>query len=324
MPAKKIHKETDPSEMKEDGKSVLAVDMGGTNLRVAIVGGDGSIKEKLKETTGGDHLELLLRMIKKIYRPEIESIGIAVAGVLNNRRTGVFKSPNIPSIEGLDLINFIKKETGLSKIVIENDANAAAIGEAWLGAGKAYNFFVLLTLGTGIGGGVICDGKLAPLAAEVGHMTVVANGESCLCGNVGCLELYASGRAIVDKAIQGIMSGLETKLRSCCEGGANRINPEIVYEMALEGDAFSREILRDAGRYLGIGIANIINIFSPQAIILTGGLTGMWNIYVQEAIKEAHKRAFGELFENTKIIPSELGDDAGLIGATKLALKING
>lgn len=323
MPAKKVHKEFQASEMKEIKKSFIAIDMGGTNIRVAVIGEDGTIKEKLKEPTGAEPLQLLAGMIKKLLRPEINSIGVAVAGVLNSSKTGVFKSPNIPSIENLDLINFIKKETGISHVILENDANAAALGEAWLGAGRSFHFFVLLTLGTGIGGGIVCDGKLAPLAAEIGHMTIVANGESCLCGNVGCLELYASGRAIVDRAIQGIMSGVETRLRSCCEGSAYRINPEMVYNMALEGDAFSREVLRDAGRYLGIGIANIINIFSPQAIILTGGLTGMWNIYVQEAIKEAQKRAFKELFENTKIIPSELGEDAGLIGAARLALTIN-
>ncbi|MCX7793644.1 MAG: ROK family protein [Thermodesulfovibrionales bacterium] len=318
MPAKKIHREVGVSEMAN--KYVIAADMGGTNTRVALVRENGSIEEKLKETTGAEPLDNLVEMIKKLHRPGIHSIGIAVAGVLNNQRTGVFKSPNISSIEGVDLVNFIKKETGISKVVIENDANAAALGEAWLGAGKKFNFFALFTLGTGIGGGIVCDGTLAPLAAEFGHMTIVANGESCLCGNVGCLELYASGRAIVDRAIHGIMSGTETRLSTCCEGSAYRINPEIVYEMALEGDAFSREVLRAAGRYLGIGIANIINILSPQAIILTGGLTGMWNIYVQEAIKEAQKRAFRELFDNTQIIPSELGEDAGLLGAARLAL----
>lgn len=323
MPAKKVHMEAQVSEMKEVSKYVIAVDMGGTNIRVAVTGEDGSIKEKLKEPTGAKPLQLLTEMIKKLLWPGINSIGIAVAGVLNNSKTGLFKSPNIPSIENIDLINFIKKETGISKVIIENDANAAAFGEAWLGRGKDFDYFVLLTLGTGIGGGIICDGKLAPLAAEIGHMTIVANGESCLCGNVGCLELYASGRAIVEKAIQGIMSGVDTGLRSCCEGSAYRISPDIVYNMAMEGDAFSREVLRDAGRYLGIGIANIINIFSPQALIITGGLTGMWNIYIQEAIKEAQKRAFKELYENTKIIPSGLGEDAGLIGAARLALTIN-
>ncbi len=166
---------------------------------------------------------------------------------------------------------------------------------------------------------MVCKGQLAPFAAEIGHMTVVANGESCLCGNTGCLELYASGRAITERAIKGLMENVESSLRKCCEGNAFRITAEEVYKAAMDGDAFSREIIKDAGRYLGIGLANIVNIFSPQAIILTGGLTSMWNIYVQEAIKEAHKRAFSELIDNLPVIPSELGDDAGLIGVARLA-----
>lgn len=323
MPVKKVHKEVQTSSMHGNHKSVLAVDLGGTNIRVAIVGEDGVIREKVKESTGSAPLNTLRDLIKNLHRPDTNAIGIAVAGVLNNARTGVFKSPNIPSIEGIDLKEFIEKENGISNVVIENDANAAALGEAWLGAGRGYGYFVLMTLGTGIGGGVVCNNMLAPIAAEIGHMTIVASGDACLCGNVGCLELYASGRAMVDRAIREIMAGTDTRLRSCCEGNAYRVSPEIIYEMALDGDAFSRELLKDAGRYLGIGIANIINIFSPQAIILAGGLTGMWNIYVQEAIKEAQKRAFRELFDNTKIIPSQLGDDGGLIGVARLAL-ING
>jgi len=318
MPAKKTIKEVSKTQMHE---SVIAVDIGGTNIRVANVNKDGRIVEKLKEPTSNEPLVNLLEMIRKLYNPDVKVIGIAVAGVVNSSGTGIYKSPNIPSIEGLDLVSFIKKEFKVKKVVVENDANAAALGEAWLGAGKGFEHFVLITLGTGIGGGVVCRGQLAPFSAEIGHMTIVANGASCLCGNVGCLELYASGRSIVEKAVQGLMEGVETNLRTCCEGNAFRVTPEEVYRIAMDGDAFSREIIKDAGRYLGIGLANIINIFSPEAIILTGGLTGMWNIYVQEAIKEAQKRSFSELFNNTKIIPSELGDDAGLIGAARLALE---
>jgi len=301
--------------------SVITADVGGSNIRVSLIDEKGVIQKKLKESTGGDPVTHLINMIKSLFTPDVKAIGLAVAGVLNNTRTGLFKSPNLPSLEGLNLVEILKKEFNIEKVIIENDASAAAVGEAWLGAGKGFEHFVLITLGTGIGGGIVCRGHLAPFSAEIGHMTIVANGASCLCGNVGCLELYASGRSIVEKAVQGLMEGVETNLRTCCEGNAFRITPEEVYKIAMDGDAFSREIIKDAGRYLGIGLANIINIFSPEAIILTGGLTGMWNIYVQEAIKEAQKRAFSELFTHTKIIPSQLGDDAGLIGAAKLALE---
>ncbi len=308
------------AEEKTDGL-VLAADIGGTNIRVAVVDRNGVIKEKLKEPTGSDPIKILIEMIKRLHAPQIKTMGIALAGVINASKRGVSRSPNIPSIEGVDIVSVIKKEIPLEKVIVENDANASAYGEAWIGAGKEYEDFVLMTLGTGIGGGVVCRGGLAPFSAEIGHMTIVSNGDICACGNVGCLELYASGRAIVERALKGLMEGIETELRSSCEGNIYRITPEEVYRIALEGDSFSRELIKEAGKYLGIGIANVINIFSPQAIILTGGLTGMWNIYIQEALKEAQKRAFKELFEHTKILPSALGDDGGLIGAAGLALR---
>jgi glucokinase len=177
---------------------------------------------------------------------------------------------------------------------------------------------VLLTLGTGIGGGIIHRGKLLKVSAEFGHMSINADAEKCPCGNNGCLENYASARAMIAKAVSMIEKGTESLLKECCKGSIYKITPEDIYRAALDGDTLAREILRDAGRFLGVGLANIINIMSPEAIILAGGLIGAWNIYVQEAIKEASRRAFRELFDGVKIIPSSLGDDAGIVGAARL------
>jgi glucokinase len=177
---------------------------------------------------------------------------------------------------------------------------------------------VLLTLGTGIGGGIIHKGKLLNVSSEIGHMSINADAEKCLCGNIGCLENYASARAMIARAVSMLEKGTESLLKECCKGSIYKITPEDIYKAALDGDTLSREILRDAGRFLGVGLANIINIMSPEAIILAGGLVGAWNIYVQEAIKEASRRAFRDLFDGVKIIPSSLGDDAGIVGAASL------
>lgn len=319
MPVKKFNRRLE-DPMVRTHRLVLAADIGGTNIRVATVDEKGIIHEKLKEPTGSNPLQSVIEMSRKL-RGDVTAMGIAVAGVLNSSKSGVSRSPNIPSIENVDIVNLLKKELKIKNIVLENDANAAAFGEALNGAGNGLRDFFLITLGTGIGGGFVREGRLVPIAAEIGHITVVPNGDPCSCGNAGCLELYASGMGIVDRAINGLIQGIETKLRSCCEGNMYRVTPEIVYQMALDGDPFSRDVLKEAGRYLGIGIANVINIFSPEAVILTGGLTGMWNIYVQEAIKEAQRRAFRELFDHTKILPSELGDDAGLIGIARLVFQ---
>lgn len=298
-------------------KYAIGIDLGGTNLRVALVSRDGEIVRKIKKPSTEPVLEAIISAIDEIKQPEIAGIGLGVAGLIDRKRGRVFISPNLHAIEGIDLVREIRARFSLP-VMIENDANVAALGEKTAGAGKGFDNFVLLTLGTGIGGGIIHKGKLLDVSAEIGHMSINADAEKCPCGNIGCLETYASARAMIAKAVVMLEKENESILKECCKGSIYKITPEDIYKAALEGDALSREILKDAGRFLGVGIANIINIMSPEAIILTGGLVGAWNIYVQEAIKEASRRAFKELFESVKIIPSSLGDDAGIVGAASL------
>lgn len=298
-------------------KYAIGIDLGGTNLRVALVSEDGEIARKIKKPSSEPVLDAILAAIAEIQQPEIAGIGLGVAGLIDRRRGRVYISPNLHAIEGVDLVREIRSRFNVP-VLIENDANVAALGEKTAGAGKGFDNFVLLTLGTGIGGGIIHKGKLLDVSAEIGHMSINADAEKCPCGNIGCLETYASARAMITKAVIMLEKETESILKECCKGSIYKITPEDIYKAALEGDALSREILKDAGRFLGVGIANIINIMSPEAIILAGGLIGAWNIYVQEAIKEASRRAFKELFDAVKIIPSSLGDDAGIVGAASL------
>jgi len=298
-------------------KYAIGIDLGGTNLRVALVSEDGEIARKIKKPSSEPVLDAVLSAIDEIKQTEIVGIGLGVAGLIDRRRGRVFISPNLHAIEGIDLVREIRNRFHVP-VMIENDGNVAALGEKTAGAGKGFDNFVLLTLGTGIGGGIIHKGKLLDVSAEIGHMSINADAEKCPCGNIGCLETYASARAMIAKAVIMLEKENESILKECCKGNIYKITPEDIYKAALEGDALAREILRDAGRFLGVGIANIINIMSPEAIILTGGLVGAWNIYVQEAVKEASRRAFKELFDAVKIIPSSLGDDAGIVGAASL------
>lgn len=298
-------------------KYAIGIDLGGTNLRVALVSEDGIIARKIKKSSAEQAFEVLLSAIEEIKQSEIVGIGLGVAGLIDRRRGRVFTSPNLHAIEGIDLVAEIRNRFHVP-VLIENDANVAALGEKAAGAGRGFENFVLLTLGTGIGGGIIHKGKLLDVPAEIGHMSINADGEKCQCGNVGCLENYASARAMISKAVSMLEKETESILKECCKGSIYKITPEDIYKSALEGDSLSREVLKDAGKALGVGLANIINIMSPEAIILTGGLIGAWNIYVQEAIKEASRRAFRELFDGVKIIPSSLGDDAGIVGAASL------
>jgi glucokinase len=297
-------------------KYAIGVDLGGTNLRVALVSREGRIVEKIKESTSGDIMGSLKEAVLKLGS-EAAGVGIGVAGLIDRESQAVISSPNIPSLNGKSF-----RDLGFElPLVVENDANAAALGEKWLGAGKQYGSFVLLTLGTGIGGGLVHNGELLGVAAEVGHMSINAGGEKCPCGNYGCLENYASARAIKDAAIKALEQGAVSVLRDCCKGNIYKMTPEEIYEAAFDGDGLAREVLKEAGRYLGAGIANLINIMSPEAVILTGGLTGAWDIYIKEAIREASRRAFKGLFESVSIVPSSLGgDDAGVLGAAALVL----
>ena len=262
--------------------------------------------------------DLLLDVVSDLFSDKAIGIGVGVAGLVDRSAGKVLISPNLHAVENIHLMQELQKKFSVP-VFVENDANTAAIGEMWAGAGRKYRSFVLFTLGTGIGGGMIHERRLLNVAAEIGHMSINADGEKCPCGNNGCLESYASARAIMTSAVSILETERESLLRECCGGNIYKLTPEDIYTSALEGDALSRELLKNAGRYLGIGIANLINIMSPEAVILAGGLIGAWDIYVQEAIREASKRAFQELFDHAEIIPAELGDNAGMIGSAWLA-----
>jgi glucokinase len=301
----------------------IGVDIGGTNIRAALINTNGEVESKVKESTGRKPVEVIHNLIDSLYSrhaKQICGIGIAVAGIIDRDAGTVLRSPNISVLTGVNLEAEIKSRYRVP-IVVENDANAAAYGEKCAGAGRDFKNFIILTLGTGIGGGIVINNKLLPVAAEAGHMSIKADGQPCACGNVGCLESYASASAIIGNAVSGIEKGSSSILKNMYNGNFYKINAEDIYKAALEGDSLSRTVLREAGKSLGIGIANLVNILSPEAIILTGGLLGAWNIYVEAAIQEASKRALKELYSSVKIIPSLLGDNAGIIGAARLVFE---
>lgn len=294
--------------------NAIGIDIGGTNLRAALISRNGSIIKKLKEPTTDNVLESLKKAIESLLDDNVAGVGIGVAGIIDREAKRIITSPNIPSLNGQGFDNL----TDGMPVFVENDASTAALGEKWLGAGREFDSFILLTLGTGIGGGIIYKGELLNVASEVGHMSIEGGGKKCPCGNYGCLELYASARAITGFATKAIEAGTESILKEYCSGNIYKLTPEDIYKAAFEGDPLARETLKEAGKYLGVGIANLINIMSPDAVLLAGGLIGAWDIYITEAIKEASKRTIKSLFETIRIIPTQLGDDAGILGASRL------
>jgi glucokinase len=298
----------------------IGVDLGGTNIRAAVVGGEGKILRKLKASSAGDPIRALAGMVAELrgQYPGVRGVGLGTAGLVDRRGLRVIHSPNIPALTGR---SFRSLNLGLP-LVVENDANAAALGERWMGAGREFQDFVLFTLGTGIGGGIVQGGRLLGVAAEVGHMVIERDGERCSCGNNGCLEQYAAARAIVQWLVREVEGGRESLLLETMGGRLHGATARDVAGAAREGDPLAREALRRAGRALGVGIANMVNLLAPEAVILTGGLVGAWDIYVEEAVREASRRSMPGLFEGLRILPSALGaDDAGVLGAAALVLE---
>jgi glucokinase len=216
-------------------------------------------------------------------------------------------SNNMPEFENYPVRDEIEKRLG-AKVVLENDANAAALGEKWMGAGREVEDLVLLTLGTGIGGGIIVGGRVLHgnlgMAGELGHLTVVANGNPCGCGNRGCLEKHASATAI---AAMARLMGLGYDLTS-----------EDVYNLAVQGNESAIAIFRSMGEALGIGLANLINIFNFPLYLLSGGPLPAWNFFAPAMLEEVARRSFTFRHAPTRIEKATLGNEAGLYGAAYL------
>jgi len=309
----------------------IGIDIGGTNTKFVLVSEDGKVLRSKQGPTpaiSADDTEkmddLLVKSLREFLNEGetsgIAGIGMGIAGLIDRKNGKVIESPNITAINGLYIKEKLEKEFSLP-VILENDANTYAYGEKWVGTGKDYDNFFVLTLGTGLGGGLIYNGELYEGPAEIGHMTIVPSGRYCTCGSYGCLESYSSGRAIVDRVISSLEKGAESLLSQCCDGNFYKITPEIVYKTAMEGDSLSREVFREAGHFLGIGIANLINLLNLEAVIIGGGLIGSWDLFIEDIQKEVAKRAFKPLSANVEILKSSLSHDAGSIGAAGLLLK---
>jgi glucokinase len=312
-------------------RTVIGVDLGGTNLRTAIVGSDGEILDKHKEATkaADGWVKVVARLIDNIKRQleigakmgtEVFAVGVGAPGVILVDKGIVVKSPNFPDWNNLPLKAELEKALKIP-VYIENDANAAALGEKWRGAGRNIKSMIHLTLGTGVGGGIILDNKIwhgaDGMAGEIGHMTLIPDGRQCTCGNTGCLETYASARGIV----QSFREELEKQKLPAAEV-LKEVTSEKVYQAAREGDAVARRVMKDMGRMLGIGIASLINIFNPERVVIGGGVKDAWPLFIGSTYEEIMKRAFQVPAERTEIVPSLLGDDAGMVGAAAVALEL--
>lgn len=305
---------------------VLACDLGGTNLRMAAVDRDGRIVFRTKrDTPKSDRADDIVRSMVEAAAEcraavgdgaTVVSISAAVPATVNVEKGILMKAPNVPSLDGFRLVAALENELGF-RAVIENDANSAAIGEAWLGASRDVRNSIMVTLGTGVGGGIIIDGR--PLrgvdgtAGEIGHICVEPFGAPCGCGARGCVEQYSSATAVVRIARE-----LEGQYQKSVLQNRPRLTSLDVYEAGREGDELALEVFRRMGFYLGIALADLVNVLNPEVIVVGGGASAGWDLFVRHVEEQIAARAFREPALRARLVRAVLGDDAGILGAAKL------
>ena len=347
---------------------VLGIDLGGTQIRAAVLRGSQVLARAATLTGEKPTPERVLQRIFAMVQQaldeagatlnEISGVGVAVPGPLDYRTGTVYAPPNLPSWQGTPLRTFLQEHYH-KPIFVENDANAAALGEYLFGAGQGCRNMVYLTVSTGIGGGVIIDGKLLEgtngSAAELGHMTIDWRGERCSCGNIGCLEALASGTAIARQANEAIANGqgaellafartmlehtdavpdrgalpqqdlstqplTETEVEVAVASPADNLHvtAQTVARAAEAGIPLARAIIAQAAEALGVGLVNILHIFSPELLILGGGVMQVGNMLLEPATRIVQERTMHANQAEARILPAQLGANTGLIGAGAL------
>jgi len=312
---------------------VLGLDLGGTNMVGAALtsGGDLLAKSKIPSEVSqgpGHVIDRIVTCLSDVLaqsgcsREDVLATGIGSPGPLNPYTGVVYTTPNLPGWKNVALADELREKLGVA-VFIENDANSAAYGEYWLGAGREYKDLVCLTLGTGIGGGIILNNELIRgldgTAAEIGHMTIEMNGRKCGCGNHGCLEAYASATGIVNRTRDAIQNGENTILTEMVSD-LNSLTSKDVSAAMEEGDDLARRIITETGEILGVGIATLVNLLNPEVVVLCGGVIAAGEPLFEPIRETVKKRAFDVPASRAQIVPSELGDDAGVIGAAGVAL----
>ena len=312
-------------------RKALAIDVGGTNVKIALVDSNGKIgysdtiptrAEMGYEYTVNNMKQAIRDLLTetKLSPKDIEGIGFGLPGQVDFKSGIVRLITNIPGWVEIPLAKMIEDEFHIPTR-IDNDVRCAALGELNFGAGKGCENLICITVGTGIGSGLIVNGKLvrgaSNAAGEIGHIKLqMQDGPICGCGDTGCLEAFASGPSIVAMAEEYIMGGKSTKYREMANG--NDITPFIVAEAAKAGDAVARRIYTKMGEYIGIGLASVVNLLNPEKIIIGGGVAGAGDILFTPLKETLKKRAMKIAGDTVEVVPAQLGNTAGVIGASLL------
>ena len=312
----------------------IGVDLGGTNLKLGAIEENGDLLEHLElaaDTRKGPE-DVVGRMCRAILqlrdrwvgRYALAGIGVAVAGIMKLPQGLVIAAPNLSGWAGFNVRNRIRKEMA-APFTLENDANAAALGEQWMGVARNVKHLAFLTLGTGIGGGLILNGEIwhgaKGMAAELGHINIRPEGRLCNCGNRGCLEAYASATAVVRCATELVDSGRASPELEQLVRGEGTFTADQVHRLARQGDESARLVFQEMGIALGIGIATLIHIFDLETVVLGGGAIEAWDAFEKTMFQETRRRSFVQREDPRPILRSGLGSRAGIYGAACLGFR---
>ncbi|MDQ6887359.1 MAG: ROK family protein [Gemmatimonadota bacterium] len=312
---------------------IVGVDVGGTNIVVGVMPSDGSrtlaVRDHPTQAEGGAEgvVDRIVSMIEQVMRDvsasegaapaDFVGVGMGAPGPLDRERGVVVVAPNL-GWHDFPLRDVIADRVKLP-VTLDNDANCATLGEWWRGAAQGGRNVIGVTIGTGIGGGIVLDGALyhgsSDVAGEIGHTTIEAAGRYCRCGNYGCLEAYASGPAIALRAREALERDEISVLRKLVDGHLERLTAADVYDAANRGDALALEIVRDTARFLGTGVANLLNTLNPDVVVIAGGVTRAGDRLFEPLRAEVRRRAFRPAVTACRIVPGSLPGTAGVVGA---------
>ena len=308
---------------------VIGVDLGGTNVNSAVVDGGGNLTHRSWQSILGSRnaVEVIDRLVACIEMTmdscgwnRVAGVGVGTPGLIPKDSGTIVYAPNVPGWVDLPLQSTLRERMGLP-VTIENDANAAAIGEHWVGGAAGYANIVCITLGTGVGGAIIMDNEVwrgsNGAGGEIGHMTVVENGRMCGCGAPGCLEAYASATAIAGQVRELLQSGRKSVLTDLCEGDPDRIDAAMIAEAASRGDEAAREVMHRSATLLGMAVSSLTNLLNPELFVIGGGVIKAGDLIFDPVRTEVARRAYKWSAGILRIVPAKLGDDAGIIGAAR-------
>ncbi|MFQ5807502.1 MAG: ROK family protein [Phycisphaerae bacterium] len=314
------------------GEFTIGIDLGGTNIKAGVADAAGRLVHRTSIETqadgGFEHVfGRLVRLVDDLIaaadlaKQDIAAIGYGTPGPMSHKEGIVYASPNLPGWKNIPLRARFSESTGLP-VTLDNDANVAAYGEFVAGAGTGTRDMVMLTLGTGIGGGIVLNGELQrgafDNAAEIGHTIVVAEGRPCLCGQRGCLERYASANAVAERFVEALQAGGDSPLKARVEAGDTLTSADIG-KAARGGDALAARIWDETCLYLAIACVNIQHVLNPEVVVLGGGLIGAGEQLLAPVREHFQRQAWQIAQDHPRIEFATLGDDAGIIGAAALA-----